>query len=375
MGAIEDMILAKKSIQKLIPYVNGNHSSELINNHKRILKLDSNESSIAPSPRVIWSIMKYLQQGPLNLYPDVEATELTEALTQYTGQPQENLLSFNGSDHALETICRTFLALGDEVIFFHPTYDHFRVYAESCDAIVKPVSENLALSLVDKIAVMYSKKTKMVYLVNPNNPTGFLVDPTEIEEALIHYPHVLFLVDEAYYEFCDVTTASLVQKYNNLIVSRSFSKAFGLAALRCGYTMANPQLNQQILKIRIGKNVNAVAQVAAKAALEDLDHMRRYVSDVTLARDWIVNQLMEKNIAVRSTVANFILIKVLEPQKIIRHLESNLVYVRDRSKIPQMEGFLRLTISDFLKMKRFWKVFETIPQEWLCKETDQAASF
>jgi histidinol-phosphate aminotransferase len=358
------MIEAKKSVTTLKPYINGNHTRELIQNHKRCLKLDSNEATVSPSPRVITAITQYLTEGPLNWYPDVEATELREKLSDYTKLDKDYILCFNGSDHALETICRAYLNPGDAVLFFPPTYDHFRVYVESCDAHFQSAmmdeQQNLAQAIKGNLTT-----PRMVYLVNPNNPTGTYIDHTHIEEALEQFPRTLFVIDEAYFEFCGQTMAKHVTRYSNLIVTRSFSKAFGLASLRIGYTLASAKRNKELDKIRVGKNINALAQVAACASLDDIDHMNRYVDEVHLAKEWLLEKFESAGITARDTAANFLLIQIPNPQDTIKKLEEHNIYIRDRSKIPQLEGFIRITVGDMLTMNRFWKVFETLPQEWL----------
>lgn len=365
--------LVKTSIQRLRPYQNGSHSDELIQNHKKILKLDSNEATNPASPRVTGALLQYVQNGPLNWYPDVDSTSLCLALSEYTNMPVDHILSFNGSDHALETIARTFLSPGDEVILFVPTYDHFRVYAESCDATLVPVDESPDSTLLEKINSVVTTKSKIVYLVNPNNPTGFLVPQSEIAVAVAAHPDLLFLVDEAYYEFCNETSQPLIEEFQNVLVTRSFSKAFGLAGLRCGYLLAQPQVCIEISKIRIGKNINALAQVAAKAALEDRDHMKRYVEEVTLTKEWLMTQMRDLGLEIKSTPLNFVLLKTAQPKKVAAFLQENNIYVRDRSSLKGMEGCLRITIGDQFLMKRFWKVFEQVPKDYLFAKSDHVA--
>lgn len=362
--------LVKTSIQRLRPYQNGSHSDELIQNHKKILKLDSNEATNPASPRVTGALLQYVQNGPINWYPDVDSTSLCQSLSEYTNMPVDHILSFNGSDHALETIARTFLCPGDEVILFVPTYDHFRVYAESCDATLVPVDESAESTLLEKINSVVSGKSKIVYLVNPNNPTGFLVPQDQIQEAVAAHPNLLFLVDEAYYEFCNETSQPLIENHENVIVTRSFSKAFGLAGLRCGYLLAQPQVCAEVSKIRIGKNINALAQVAARAALEDQDHMKRYVEEVNITKEWLIHHMRDLGLEIKSTPLNFVLLKTAQPKKVASFLQEHNIYVRDRSSLKGMEGYLRITIGDQFLMKRFWKVFEQIPKDYLFSRSD-----
>lgn len=358
-------IAPKASLAKLTPYRNGSHNEELLAHHKTTLKLDSNEATVAPSARVTAVLARCIEDGPLNWYPDVEASALGRAVADYTGLPTDHVLTFNGSDHALETIARAYLDAGDAVSVLAPTYDHFRVYAESCDATLTSIPETAPGTLAAKIAASITPRTKIAYVVNPNNPTGKLYTVAEIRAALARLPEVLFIVDEAYFEFCDVTVASLATQFKNLIVTRSFSKAFGLASLRCGYLLAHPERCAEIAKIRVGKNVNALAQAAATAALEDTDHMKRYVEDVGAAKRWLIERLRALSLEVRDTPANFILVRVANPQAVTKYLVERRVYVRDRSDIAGLDGMLRITIGDLLTMKRFWRTFETTPAEAL----------
>lgn len=290
---------------------------------------------------------------------------LRRKLSEYVGLPSENILTFNGSDHALKIITRVFLSQGDEAIIFHPTYDHFRVYVETADATIVPVRESLSLSFKEKVLKGLSDKTKIVYLVNPNNPTGFLTPQTEIEEAVAFYKNILFIVDEAYFEFCGETSAELVKKYHNVVVTRSFSKAFGMASLRCGYLLACEDICHEIAKVRIGKNINALAQIAGYHALEDLEYMYHFVEEVKTAKAWISQYMREMDLEVRDTPANYLLVKVANPQKVLDCLKEENILIRDRSKLTDLEGFLRLTVGDQFTMKRFWRVFSKIPKEFL----------
>lgn len=360
------MVSPKKSVAELNPYINGRHSNEVFEHSTRTMKLDSNESSVSPSPRVIAALTEFLQKSPLNWYPDVNSTELIKKLSLYTELPEEYIQTFNGSDHALETICRTFLEPDNEVIMCMPTYDHFRVYAQSCDAkIVSVFGKSPFIPKKEKLLQSLTDKTKIIYLVNPNNPTGMMYTREDVHTLLNAAPRAIVLVDEAYFEFCGYTMAKLVNDYNNLVITRSFSKAFGLAGLRCGYILSQSNNLESINKIRIGKNINSLAQKAACAALDDLEYMNRYVSEVQTAKQWLLEKLKEKGLSVVDTPANYILVEVSDPQNVQDYLEQNKIYIRDRSILPQLEGYIRISIGHMLLMERFWKIFQQIPSEYL----------
>lgn len=373
---MDKFITPKQVVLQLQPYINGKHTSDVFEEGVRAIKLDSNESTLSPSPRVLATLTEFIQKSALNWYPDIGSTKLINKLADYTGCPKEYIQTFNGSDNALETICRTFLEPKNEVILCMPTYDHFRVYAQSCDAKLIPVFGSTPfLPKTEKILEAITSQTKIIYIVNPNNPTGILYSQKDITRILSEAPHVLLIVDEAYFEFCQMTMASLVHKHPNLIITRSFSKAFGLAGLRCGYVLTHPKNLGSINKIRIGKNINTLAQIAACAALDDLDYMERYVSEVNAAKKWIVEKLRKEGLKVIVTPANYILIEVSQPQKVLDHLEEQMVFIRDRSFLPQLNGFIRITIGHQLLMERFWKIFKKIPSSYLVSKESKAPFF
>lgn len=359
------MVEAKPQVKRIRPYNNAQSLSELFKNRKKVIKLDTNETTVSPSPKVTAAILQFLQNDNLHWYPDVEAHDLTQKLSRYVDVPKNHILTFNGSDHALETVARAYLCEGDEVIHLEPTYDHFRVYAQSCGAIMVGLDDSGDTTLTQKIDAVFANHCKMVYLANPNNPTGHLWGYDEICEACENFDDILFVIDEAYFEFSNHTVTELTLDHPNVVVTRSFSKAFGLAGLRCGYLVAHPSVIEQINKIRVGKSVNALAQHAAVAALQDIGYMKRYVEEVKEAKSWLVDQLNSMLVKVVDTPANFILINANKPTKITEFLKEQNVFVRDRSQLAKLKGHIRITIGDKLTMKRFWRIFETLPTQWL----------
>lgn len=363
------MTIPKKSILQLKPYINGKHSSRLFQQSARIMKLDSNESSVSPSPAVSAALIEFIRKLPLNWYPDIHSKALVEKLASYTKCPKNFIQTFNGSDNALETICRTYIQPGDEVILCMPTYDHFRVYAETCDALLVPVfGPSPFVPKVEGLISALTDKTKIIYIVNPNNPTGMTYSQKDIRCILAKAPRSIVIVDEAYHEFCGITMTALLEKFKNIIITRSFSKAFGLAGLRCGYILTQPSNMESINKVRIGKNINSLAQTAACAALDDLEYMYRYVSEVRTARKWLSDKLKHFGLTVVDTEANFLLVGVTNPKSVQDFLEKHNVYIRDRSIMPQLEGFIRITIGHQLLMERFWNIFAKTPSSFLFSE-------
>jgi histidinol-phosphate aminotransferase len=310
------------------------------------LKLDWNEATAPPSPRVFEALSAYLATGRLNWYPDPNATELRRRLARYTGRPSGGIQVFNGSDSALDYLARTFVGAGDHVLICSPCYDNFRVSVESVGAEVERVySRSPFTADARHLANRIRPATRLIYISNPNNPTGRMYSLRELEAVLQRLEDGILIVDEAYYEFSGRTAVTLLDKYERLVISRSFSKAFGLAGVRCGYLLASPRVLKHVNKLRNGKDVNALAQLAAGSALEDLDHVRRYVSEVRRARTWLLRALRERGHRVVGSPANFILLRAERPAQLVEALKDKGIYVRDRSYMPQLDAYVRITVG------------------------------
>jgi histidinol-phosphate aminotransferase len=325
------------------------------------LKLDWNEATAPPSPRVFEALASFLATGRLNWYPDPDATELRRRLSKYTGRPSSGIQVFNGSDSALDYLARTFLGAGDHVLICSPCYDNFRVSVESAGADVERVySKSPFTADARHLAGRIRPNTRLVYISNPNNPTGRMYTVAELDLVLRRLEQGLLVVDEAYYEFAGRTAATLLDRHAHLVIARSFSKAFGLAGVRCGYLLASPALLRHVNKLRNGKDVNALAQVAAASALEDLDHVRAYVAEVKRARAWLVAALRARGHQVVSAPANFILLHSGDPGGLVKRLEARGIYVRDRSYLPQLEAFVRITVGTRSQCRRVVEVLDEV---------------
>ncbi|MBP7127004.1 histidinol-phosphate aminotransferase family protein [Myxococcota bacterium] len=316
------------------------------------LKLDWNESSIPPTPKVIEAITGFLANGHhLNWYPELGATGLREDLARYTGVPADGILVTNGSDDALDLLCRTFIDPGDDVVVVWPTYGHFLIFARGRGVEPrKAMPPDPFQDPVSTLLEMLTPSTRMVYLPSPANPTGVLTSPQDVASLCRAFPATLFVVDEAYYEFAGITSAPLVQHLPNLAVTRTFSKCFGIAGLRVGYLLAGPYLIGHLRKLYNPKSVNALAQVGARAALADVDAREAYIAQVRGARAFLVTELRRRGAEVRNSEANFINVRVRDPKRLVQALESVAVFVRDRSHLEGFEGYIRITIGTLSQM-------------------------
>ena len=190
----------------------------------------------------------------------------------------------------------------------------------------------------------HCKSADVVYLVNPNNPTGKLLPVKEIEKLVKQYPNTLFIVDEAYYEFAKQSCTHLVVSHKNLIVTRTFSKAFGLASVRLGYCMAHPDTLSDVRKIRNGKAVNALGQLCGIAALNDLDYLQSRIDEMNDAKKFFIDNLPNYYQTVNSD-ANFVLVKTPDSKKVLEKMRENKILIRDRSAFENLENCVRITIG------------------------------
>jgi histidinol-phosphate aminotransferase len=315
-------------------------------------KLDWNESTIAPSPRVAEALNEAITAGRFEWYPELGAQQLTAALEEYTGVPKESLIVTNGSDDALLLLARTFLRASTEVIVPVPTYTHFLVYAGAQNARIQKIRwPDPFQKSVRTLERSISSTTRMVYLVSPNNPTGTVWSAEEVERLCSRHPHTMFIVDEAYHEFSGETVIHLTQKYANLAVTRTFSKAFGLAAFRVGYVAAHPRIADHLWRLHNPKSVNHFAQVAALAAVKDQDYLQSYVDEVRKARAEFTDRLNDLDVEVHETPANYVVVRVQRPKKLATALADKNIYVRDRSTMPGMAGCVRVTIGTCEQMQ------------------------
>jgi len=227
---------------------------------EEIIKLDANENPYGCSPKVNAALATY---PDLNIYPDTGQTELRKLLQEYTGVGSEHIVAGAGSDQIIDLILRLFLEPGDEVINCVPTFAMFRFFMglSSGTLIEVPRDENYAVR-VNAVKAAITKRTKIILLANPNNPTGTVIPRQDILKIVD--TGIPVVVDEAYYEFSGETVAPLVNQYQNLIVLRTFSKWAGLAGLRIGYGLFPSKIADYLLRIKEPYNVNIAALVAVR---------------------------------------------------------------------------------------------------------------
>jgi histidinol-phosphate aminotransferase len=327
---------AVESLQKYRPPLEGRAGK---------LRLDFNENTIGCSPQVLRTLRRALSADLLSRYPEYE--ECRQTLAKYFGVSADELLFSNGVDDAIKLVCDTFVDPGDVLLIPTPTfpmYQFFQSVAGGTTTLVR-YDEDLRLP-VERVLAALSKRTRWVALANPNNPTGTLIPKGDLRTILRAAPDTLVLVDEAYFDFSGETVLPWIKKFPNLIVTRSFSKAFGLAALRMGFVFANSRLLGTMRRAHGAFPVNSLALACALEAGKEEDYVRRYVQMVRASRAELCRALEGLGIAYAPSAANFVLARFGEKSpEIARHLRKRDILVRDWSYDPHLRDYLRITVG------------------------------
>lgn len=303
--------------------------------------LDFNER-IRPLPDVILKDLAHWgEAGTSWCYPEYEGLE--EVLASYIGCEEERVFFGNGSDQLLDCVFRAVVSPGESVLLPTPSFAMYRQLAFLAEAKIEDYSL-LGENPMEVFKKGVEKKPRMAVICNPNNPTGTLLEPKELLELFGAHPDVWFLVDEAYAEF---SGRSVLEggDLDNVVVTRTLSKAFGLAGLRFGFMVAHPLMNEQCGKIRGPYDVNMLAGQAAKKVMENREEVLAYRDEVVhRAKPMLEDFLRGKDLEFLPSEANFLLLPS-PPQGLLEHMEAQGIRVRKMSQ-PELEGAFRVSIGD-----------------------------
>lgn len=346
-------------IQTLKPYIPIAHKIWEIQDQSNIIKLDWNESTLPPSPKVFSALQHALQNDKLHWYPNTKNQKLLNLLSTYTELPNECIEIFASSDCVHEFILQVFGAAGESVCIIAPTYDNFRSSAQGrgLETMFFYTDESGHINWETLDSFLESNQPNMLYLCNPNNPTGTLHDIASLQTLISRYVNTLFIIDEAYYEFCGVSIAKRAQNTENLIVTRTFSKAFGLASFRIGYCLSTPQNIAALNRLRNPKNIPHFSQIAAIAALEDIAYMQAYVKEVLEARGEFLKALDSmQGFRAYCSQANFIFLQCDKVDELCVFLESNNIFIRNYTHI--LPNHCRISIGTKEQMQEVVKYLQ-----------------
>lgn len=329
---IDWMSLAVRQTAGLHPYIPGKPIEQLLREKglKSAVKLASNENPYGPSPKAVEAIRS--AASGVHLYPDGDCTALKAAIAAHHGINTDRILLGNGSNEVLELLIRAFAGRGDEVVFSRRGFIVYALAAQAAGArgVAVPEADGLSHDL-DAMAAAVGEQTKLVCLANPNNPTGTLHDNDAIQAFLDKLPReVVVILDEAYYEFVADQLGDTVAKLSHpgLVISRTFSKAFGLAGMRVGYAVADAALVAVVNRFREPFNVNLPAQAAAKAALSDLDWVMDKVAAVNAERARLEEWLDGHGLLGGRSFGNFVLLRHEDAKRIWGTLEDRGIITR-----------------------------------------------
>ncbi|MGE5706774.1 MAG: histidinol-phosphate transaminase [Bacteroidota bacterium] len=306
--------LVPEFIEKLVPYRPGKPIEEVQRELgiERVYKLASNENPLGASPAVAKAIMDSL--SGIHRYPDAGAHHLRLAIAERTCTRVENVVLGGGSEAIIANIVRTFLHGEDEALTSEGTFVGFHIIARSQGIRVQTTPLKDYRYDLDAILAAINPKTKVIYLANPNNPTGTIFTNDEWEHFIERVPsHILVLADEAYFEYTkrsELYPDSMSYRYDNVITLRTFSKAYGLAGLRLGYGLAHESLVSHLMKVKLPFEPNFLAQVAGLAALNDQEFVERTVALNTRERDRLYGDLERLGLNFVPSHTNFILVEM-----------------------------------------------------------------
>ncbi len=312
------------------------------------VKMASNENPLGPSPLALRALAEALPTA--HLYPDVDCHRLREALSLRLGVTAECLLVTHGADEAFDLLAYAFLERGDEVVVGDPTFSSYELAARTMGAAVRRVPLREYRQDIPAMLEAIGARTKLVILCSPLNPTGTTVSAAELEAAVEGLPRsALLVLDEAYLEYVtDPEHPESLHYFRDcagMVIARTFSKIYGLAGLRVGYVVCHPAVREALEKVKLPFNVNRLGQVAALAALDDEEHLRRSREVNEHGKRRLYGVLEETGFAYVPTQANFILVKDRDRGDLYGELLRRGIIVRAGEALG-VPGHVRITIGD-----------------------------
>ncbi len=312
-----------------------------------IVKLNYNENLYMPREKVIPLLKQVADECDFRIYPQEEEAQLTARISEYLQVPTESVAIGNSSDEVMERVIRLFLDKGDSAVTFAPTFSVFKycVKYQGSEYVAVPLKDDFSIDL-DGMRGTFTPSARLLYLCSPNNPTASQLKRREIEALVDEFPGIV-LVDEAYAEYADYSVVPLINKYENLIVLRTFSKAFSLAGLRLGYALTNPGLARALNTTPAPYPVNVISLSMGAKMLENISLMRESVAALKRERANLINALNEiEGIEAFDSKANFVLFNTEKPYAEVYEasLRQGLV-IKKLGRLLKYENCLRTTVG------------------------------
>jgi histidinol-phosphate aminotransferase len=338
------------------------------------LRLDFNENTFGPSPRVMERLRAVTAEG-LTKYPEREPAE--RIVAKHFGLEADQVLLTNGVDEAIHLMCCAFLEPEDEALIATPSFFMYDVSIQLMTPHLRKVQSDASLEFpFDRFMAAISNRTKLIIVASPNNPTGAVVSREHLLAIAAAAPQAVLMVDEAYYHFDGASVMSDLTAVPNLVVARTFSKAYGLANLRIGMLAGNAELLKYVRKVSSPYNVNGVALDCLPVALADEQYLGWYSEQVRVGRERMMDGLRALGVPFFPSHANFVLMNIGPKHKeFVTAMRSHGVLLRDRSTDPGCAGFVRITIGVEDHVTRGLAALKTSLDEigWKKQQIDESA--
>lgn len=308
------------------------------------IRLDLNESTRGCSPKVL-AALREIQWEDVGAYPEYH--DLKAQIAEFHHIRAEQLLLTNGADDGIRTLMQTYIDPGDELILADPTFGIIAIHAKVMGATLKPVpyAADLAFPTVGFLDAI-TQHTRLIAIVRPDSPTGAVISREALRQLLQGAPRALVMLDETYHHFLGESLINWIDEFPNLIIMQSFSKAYCLAGLRCGFVAANPAIIREMSKVDPPFSLNNLGVIAVRAALADTAHLTWVVNDVRREKAWLIEQFQSLELPVRDSAANFILVNFGESSKaVVDALIERDILIKSLDKIPLLRGWVRIAVG------------------------------
>ncbi|MBN1602675.1 MAG: histidinol-phosphate transaminase [Chitinispirillaceae bacterium] len=319
------------------------------------IKLNQNENPFDWPVAIKEEIAKFCIERPWNRYPAFIPAELKELLAKHVGLESSNVIAGNGSNEMLSVLMMSLVHEGSKVIICEPTFTVYRLLStgKGAECISVNLTNDLEFNIPELIKTLATNPEALVILCTPNNPTGASLDESEIRSILdIHRGFIL--IDQAYIEFGGYDAIPLLKEYPNLIITRTFSKAFAGAGLRIGYLLGNSDVIAQINKIKLPYNINFLTEHIAGTLLKNYSLQQETIQTLIAERDSMFSFLKQMPFdKVYPSMANFICIRCSAKKELLSYLQENGILVRDVSSYPKLENCFRLSIGTPYENEQF----------------------
>ena len=347
----------------MAPYVPGRPADEVkvLFGLDHVVKLASNENPFGPSPRAVEAARHAL--AGVHSYPDGGSVALRDALAGRFSLARDNVAVGNGSDEIILLLALAYLERGDEAVLAAPPYSIHRSAVLTAGGVAVGVPLRDYVHDLDAMAAAVTARTRLIFLANPHNPTGTAVDPSHLHRFAAGMPsHALLVVDEAYLDFADDalrhSARDLLDEYPNVVTLRTFSKAYGLAGLRAGYALAHPGVVATLDRIRPPFGLNAVAQAAALAALDDVEHVAHVIAQTRAGRARLMEIARRHDCEAIPSQANFVLMNVGDSMGLAAALLRHGVIVRPGENLG-VPGWIRVSVGTSPDLELFEAALDT----------------